>query len=61
MLFDVVEVWFETLEELGGWRGLGVLFVVMFVFIKVTEYMISRRHVRRAAARLNRERQRKFS
>ena len=59
MLKDVVDLWKETFREIGGLKGMGLLFVVMFVFVQVVDYAISRRHVRRAAGRLNAERLRK--
>jgi len=47
------------MEEIGGWRGIAVLLIGMFVFVHVVEWTVSRRHARKAARRLNAERQRK--
>jgi hypothetical protein len=46
---DPVEVWHETIDHLGGWKGIGVLFVVLGIFYGVVSWVISQRHHRIAA------------
>src|SRR3546814_14277524 len=40
---DPIEVWYETFDQLGGWAGIAVLFVVLGIFYAVVFFVISQR------------------
>lgn len=59
MLRDLIDVWHETVEELGGIKGFCILMVGMMIFTQVVNWFVSRRHVRKNFQRMNAERLRK--
>lgn len=59
MFYDLVDIWNETIAELGGLKGLAVLSGCMFVFVQVVHWAVGRRRVRKTIERMNRERHRK--
>jgi len=59
VLYDLVDIWRETVDELGGLKGFGVIFGMMFVFTLVVQYTVSKAGARRDFKRMNTDRQRK--
>jgi hypothetical protein len=39
-----VDVWNETLDSLGGWKGIGIIAVVLFIFTQIVETIVPMRH-----------------
>ena len=61
VLYDLVDIWRETVDELGGLKGFGVIFGVMMLFTLVVQYTVSNASARRAFKKMNRDRQRKVT
>jgi hypothetical protein len=57
---DLVDIWRETVEELGGLRGFLFIFLAMVVFTLITQWAVARASTQRAAKRMNRQRMRKL-
>jgi len=59
MFLDLIEIWNDTIDELGGWKGFLVLTAGMFAFVQIVHWTVGRRRVRKTVERMNYERQRK--
>ena len=60
VLLTMVDIWRETVEELGGLRGFFYIFIVMVVFTLIVQWAVGRTSATRAAKRMNRQRMRKL-
>ena len=38
------DVWNETLDSLGGWKGIGIIAVILFIFTQIVETIVPMRH-----------------
>jgi len=38
------EVFEDTIESLGGWKGIGILIIVLYIFVVAVHLYIPRRH-----------------
>ena len=56
----MVDIWRETVEELGGLRGFFYIFIVMVIFTLIVQWAVGRASATRAAKRMNRQRMRKL-
>ena len=60
VFLTMVDIWRETVEELGGLRGFFYIFLVMVVFTLIVQWAVGRASTQRAAKRMNRQRMRKL-
>ena len=60
VLYDLVDIWRETVDELGGLKGFACIFGIMMVFTLVVQYTVSKASNKRAFNRMNRDRNRKL-
>ena len=60
VFLTMVDIWRETVEELGGLRGFFYIFLVMVVFTLIVQWAVGRASATRAAKRMNRQRMRKL-
>jgi len=60
VFLTMVDIWRETVEELGGLRGFFYIFIVMVVFTLIVQWAVGRASATRAAKRMNRQRMRKL-
>ena len=60
VLYDLVDIWRETVDELGGLKGFAGIFCIMLLFTLVVQYTVSSASARRAFKKMNRDRQRKL-
>ncbi|KAJ1463060.1 hypothetical protein M885DRAFT_610086 [Pelagophyceae sp. CCMP2097] len=56
MIYDLIDVWRDTVEELGGFQGFVCLVLGMLVFVGVVQYTVTKRHGRTAFDSMNRQR-----
>jgi len=61
VLYDLVDIWRETVDELGGLKGFAVIFGIMMLFTLVVQYTVSNASARRAFKKMNRDRLRKVT
>lgn len=59
VVLHLIDIWRETVDELGGLRGFAILFCCMLIFTLIVQYTVSRASAKRAFKRMNRERARK--
>lgn len=50
-IFDFVAHWHETIEVLGGYKGLGVLVIILLGFYLLVEFTVLHSRKRRNLAR----------
>ena len=60
VFLTMVDIWRETVEELGGLRGFFYIFIAMVVFTLSVQWAVGRASATRAAKRMNRQRMRKL-
>ena len=56
VLYDLVDIWRETVDELGGLRGFAFIFSLMMGFTLVVQCAIGRSAAKRSARRMNAQR-----
>ena len=60
VFLTMVDIWRETVEELGGLRGFFYIFLVMVVFTLIVQWAVGRASGDAVAKRMNRQRMRKL-
>lgn len=59
MIYHLIDIWNDTIAEIGSLQGLLVLSGGMFFFVMIVNWTVSQRRVQKSIQRMNYERQRK--